>query len=97
MTYLLICRTCGSRAAAELAVNQRELAEVGMLERGCFRCGTDTRWGRLEDYRRAERRHTERRAGERRSRGLPRAAEPERRTGFERRKGPIRLADRRRG
>ena len=75
MPTLLICRTCGTRAQSELATNERDLANVGMLERACTACGMDTRWGLAQDYRRVERRGTERRSerapapggGERRS------------------------------
>jgi hypothetical protein len=62
MATLLICRTCGTRAQAELATNERELANVGMLERACTPCRMDTRWGLAQDYRRVERRGTERRS-----------------------------------
>ncbi len=62
MAILLICRTCGNRAQAELATNERELANVGMLERSCTPCAKDTRWGLAQDYRRVERRGTERRS-----------------------------------
>ncbi len=61
MATLLICRTCGTRTQAELATNERELANVGMLERSCTPCGADTRWGLAQDYRRVERRSVERR------------------------------------
>ncbi len=61
MTTLLICRTCGTRAQAELASNEQELVNVGMLERSCTPCGKDTRWGLAQDYRRVQRRSTERR------------------------------------
>ena len=75
MATLLICRTCGTRTQAELATNEKELANVGMLERTCARCAMDTRWGLAQDYRRVERRSVERRhsrgaapgGGERRS------------------------------
>lgn len=61
MATLLICRTCGTRTQAELASNERDLVNVGMLERSCTPCGKDTRWGLAQDYRRVQRRATERR------------------------------------
>lgn len=63
MASVILCTSCGGREAAELAVNERDLANVGMLERNCKRCGRDTPWGLAEDYRRAERRVGERRRG----------------------------------
>ena len=63
MPTILICRTCGTRKQEELATNERELANVGMLERACKACGTDTRWGLAQDYRRVERRNADRRRG----------------------------------
>ena len=62
MATLLICRTCGTRTQAELASNEQELANVGMLERSCAPCGKGTRWGLAQDYRRVQRRATERRS-----------------------------------
>jgi len=95
MSTILICRSCGSRAAAELAVNQQELANVGMLELRCHRCDTATRWGLAQDYRSGERRRNDRRNGQRRTgRGLGENG-MERRAGFERRRGPIRRSERR--
>jgi hypothetical protein len=86
MATLLICRTCGTRTQAELASNEQELANVGMLERSCAPCGKGTRWGLAQDYRHAQRRNSERRkmparapgSGERR--GNERRAEERRRT-----------------
>lgn len=95
MSTILICRNCGSRASAELAVNQQELANVGMLELKCHTCGMLTRWGLAQDYRSGERRRLERRNRDRRT-GRGRAeGGMERRTGMERRRGPIRRGDRR--
>ncbi len=62
MADVILCTRCGSRAAGTLAPNERDLVDVGMLERHCARCGETTRWGRAEDYRRGG----DRRKGERR-------------------------------
>jgi hypothetical protein len=62
MATLLICRTCGTRTQAELASNEQDLANVGMLERSCAPCGKGTRWGLAQDYRRVQRRAKERRS-----------------------------------
>jgi hypothetical protein len=62
MSTVLICRTCGTRTGSQLATNELELVNVGMLERACDKCGRDTRWGLAQDYRRVQRRATERRA-----------------------------------
>ncbi|MBI1749550.1 MAG: hypothetical protein HY234_04230 [Acidobacteria bacterium] len=86
MPTLLICRNCGTRTQAELASNEQDLVNVGMLERSCPPCGKDTRWGLAQDYRRVERRNVERRrapapapgGGERR--GSQRRTEERRRT-----------------
>jgi len=56
MNVLTVCRSCGSRKSADLAANELELVQVGMLEQRCERCAASTRWGRAEDYRRADRR-----------------------------------------
>jgi len=97
MSTILICRSCGSRASAELAVNQQELANVGMLELRCHHCGSPTRWGLAQDYRAGERRRTDRRCGQRRTgRGLT-GGGAEQRAGMERRRGPIRRSERRAG
>jgi hypothetical protein len=94
MSTILICRSCGSRASADLAVNQQELANVGMLELRCHHCGAATLWGLAQDYRAGERRRDERRRGQRRTgRGLLEGTE--RRAGFERRRGAIRRGERR--
>jgi hypothetical protein len=61
MATVLICRTCGTRSGAVLATNEQDLANVGMLERRCGKCGGDTRWGLAQDYRRVERRLGDRR------------------------------------
>jgi len=92
---ILICRTCGGRQPSTLAVNEQELAAVGMLERSCAKCGTNAKWGLAEDYRKRERRTGERRRADRR-RGAQ-AAPParERRRARERRMGPIRKVERR--
>lgn len=94
MSQILICRSCGARATAALAVNEQELANVGMLERRCEACARDTSWGLAQDYRRRERRTRERRADERR---LARAVAPsgERRRGVDRRIGEMRKVQRR--
>ena len=94
MSQILICRSCGARATAALAVNEQELANVGMLERRCDACARETSWGLAEDYRRHDRRARERRADERR---LARAAAPsgERRRGVDRRIGDMRTGQRR--
>ena len=63
MATLLICRGCGKKSEQELAIHQQELVVVGMLEQHCAQCGADTRWGRAEDYRRVQRRASERRRG----------------------------------
>ena len=94
MPTILICRNCGSRASADLAVNQQELANVGMLELKCHRCDTQTRWGLAQDFRAGERRRNDRRAGDRRT-GRARAQDIMERRGSERRRGPIRKAERR--
>jgi hypothetical protein len=95
MSTILICRSCGSRASADLAVNQQELANVGMLELRCHHCGAATRWGLAQDYRAGERRRVDRRSAQRRTgRGLL-EGDSERRAGYERRRGPIRHAERR--
>lgn len=93
MRHLLICRACGTRAMDELASNQKELADVGMLERKCIQCNADTRWGLAQDYRRTDRRSADRRQSERRmTRGIAHADE---RRSSERRSGPVRRAERR--
>jgi hypothetical protein len=94
MSQILICRNCGARASAALAVNEQELANVGMLERHCGTCARDTTWGLAQDYRRRDRRVGERRAVERRS---MRHAAPsgERRRGVDRRIGDMRGTQRR--
>lgn len=96
MESVLICRTCGTRATMELATNEQELANVGMLERRCGRCGAVTTWGHVQDYRHRERRTADRRRSERRG-GAPHTAHPggERRSRGERRVGRIRKAQRR--
>lgn len=86
MSTVLVCRTCGTRADGALASNELELANVGMLERACGKCGRDTRWGLAQDYRRVERRGAERRAA-----SLPHAG-PERRRQERRSKSERRAA-----
>lgn len=61
MPTVMICRTCGTRAGAQLASNEQDLVNVGMLERSCAKCGKVTAWGLAQDYRRVERRNVERR------------------------------------
>jgi hypothetical protein len=61
MATVLICRTCGTRSGVTLATNEQDLANVGMLERRCGKCGNETRWGLAQDYRRVERRGGDRR------------------------------------
>lgn len=95
MSSILICRSCGSRASAELAVNQQELAGVGMLELKCHRCGILTRWGMAQDFRSGERRRAERRRSERRIGRTLQEGGIESRSGHERRRGPIRRGQRR--
>jgi len=63
MATLLICRMTGTRVEADLAANELELAQVGMLERFCDAAGQVTRWGLAQDYRSMERRGNERRHG----------------------------------
>jgi hypothetical protein len=93
MSQVLICRSCGARAATVLAVNEQELANVGMLERRCNTCAQETTWGLAQDYRRRDRRAVERRAGERRRARA--AATAERRRGVDRRIGEMRRGQRR--
>jgi hypothetical protein len=94
MAQILICRSCGARTSLDLAVNEQELANVGMLERRCTACARETTWGRAEDYRRLERRRGERRGTERRR--APATKESERRRGLDRRIGDMRRGQRRR-
>ncbi len=95
MSTILICRSCGSRASAELAVNQQELVNVGMLELKCHLCDTQTRWGLAADFRSGDRRNVDRRRGDRRT-GRNRAeSSMELRSGHERRRSAIRRAQRR--
>ena len=97
MSSVLVCRNCGARSAAlDLAVNQQELANVGMLERRCARCGRETPWGLAEDYRKTERRTADRRALQRRVRAEHPPGGGERRRGQERRMRSARNAQRRR-
>jgi hypothetical protein len=91
MLSVVVCTSCGSRTPAELAPNEMELANVGMLERRCSRCARATRWGFTRDYRRRDRRQLERRRADRRVAANPNYAGPERR------KGPMRLGERRVG
>jgi hypothetical protein len=63
MATVLICRTCGTRSGVALATNEQDLANVGMLERRCGKCGSETRWGLAQDYRRVDRRMGDRRRG----------------------------------
>lgn len=94
---VLICRNCGVRTGADLAVNEHELANVGMLERHCAGCARETTWGLAEDYRHHERRLSERRRSQRRTAQLGPPAAGERRRGRDRRLGAVRKAQRRRG
>ena len=87
MVNIIICRTCGDKAEAELANNQKELADVGMLELRCRRCGIISRWGLAENYRRVDRRTADRRRSAERRR-QPRAS-------ADRRRGSIRRFERR--
>ena len=93
MSQILICRSCGARATAVLAVNEQELANVGMLERPCSACARVTTWGLAQDYRRIDRRTGERRADERRRARA--AASAEHRRGVDRRIGDMRKGQRR--
>jgi hypothetical protein len=94
MAQILICRSCGARVSLDLAVNEQELANVGMLERRCTACARQTTWGLAQDYRRIERRHGERRDAERR-RAAAAKKESERRRGLDRRIGDMRRVQRR--
>ena len=87
MLNIIICRTCGDKAEAELANNQKELADVGMLELRCRRCATPTRWGLAENYRQVDRRSADRRGGAERRRSS--------RASTDRRRGSIRRFERR--
>lgn len=93
MPTILVCRTCESRADAELAENQRELAAVGMLEQACEQCGKPTFWVLAERSRRSERRQADRRTDDRRQHKVPVAAEH--RSGVERRQKVLRSKERR--
>ncbi|GEM_PF-2531695 len=96
MIELLICRGCGARLGLDLAVHQKELADVGMLEQACGRCRTVTRWGLAADYRRRERRSKDRRGDDRRREiVLAPLVGRERRAGRDRRLGPVRRSERR--
>jgi len=96
MIELLICRGCGTRLGLELAVHQKELADVGMLEQTCAHCRAVTRWGLAADYRRTERRSNDRRGDERRREiALAPLVGRERRGGRDRRFGAIRRTERR--
>jgi len=95
MSTVVICRTCGGRAVAELATNQQELASVGMLEQSCFRCNRSTFWGLAENYRLSDRRGNERRRVERRHTSAPVPVERRRHT--DRRTAPVRQRERRHG
>ena len=96
MSSILVCRNCGARSAAlDLAVNQQELANVGMLERRCTRCARETPWGLAEDYRRKDRRASERRSTQRRAKTQAPPAQSDRRRGQDRRLGDLRRTQRR--
>ena len=95
---LIECHSCGRRQPIHLAVNQVELAQVGMLEMPCLECAKVARWQLVATRRRDERRLDERRAQERRLQMMPAPLlGRERRGGKERRKGPVRKARRRSG
>lgn len=81
-TQVLICRRCGRRDVMEMAANQIELANAGMLERQCPGCGAESKWGLAQDYRKQDRRAKARRRGERRM-------------GFDRRRKTRRVSPRR--
>jgi hypothetical protein len=96
MAQILICRSCGARLSAELAVNEQELANVGMLERRCSACARITAWGLAQDYRRTDRRRGERRRGQRRTASLSPPGDQDRRGPTDRRIGDMRKGQRRR-
>ena len=90
------CRSCGRRQPIHLAVNQVELAQVGMLEVHCFGCGKIARWQMVATRRRDERRATERRTIDRRQQMITAPLlGRERRAARDRRVGPIRKVERR--
>ena len=95
MAQILICRNCGARIHADLASNEQELANVGMLERHCAPCGRDTTWGLAQDYRKVERRRGERRAVERRRMAAAAPHGSDRREVRDRRIGDMRRGQRR--
>lgn len=93
---LIECHSCGRRQPIHLAVNQVELAQVGMLELPCLGCAKLARWQLVASRRRDERRELERRDQERRLQMVPAPLQGrERRGGRERRLGPIRKIGRR--
>ena len=92
---LIECHSCGRRQPIHLAVNQMELAQVGMLELHCFGCGKMARWQLVATRRRDERRAAERRSTERRMQMLPAPLKARERRGRERRTGPVRKTSRR--
>lgn len=95
---LIECHSCGRRQPIHLAVNQVELAQVGMLELPCLGCAKLARWQLVATRRRDERRSNERRAHERRLQMMPAPLlARERRGGRERRTGPVRKVRRRTG
>ena len=80
----------------DLAIHQKELADVGMLEQSCSRCAAVTRWGLAADYRKTDRRSADRRNDERRREiAIAPLVGRERRGGRDRRSGPIRRSQRR--
>jgi len=95
MPTILVCRTCGTRAAAELADNQQELAAVGMFEQACEPCGKPTFWIMAATMRRGERRKAERRQIERRHRVI--AVTVNLRSESDRRRRQVRKGQERRG
>lgn len=95
MGQIVICRSCGARISVEMAVNEQELANVGMLERRCERCARQTTWGLAQDYRNKDRRRGERRDTQRRKAAVPSPSDAERRRGLDRRIGDMRRGQRR--
>ena len=95
MGHVLICRSCGARLTLDLAINEQELANVGMLERRCGPCARDTIWGLAQDYRKVNRRHGERRGVVRRALSAAPPPSGERRHVLDRRIGDMRRGQRR--
>jgi hypothetical protein len=95
MSNVIECRQCGRRYVLQMAVHQHELAQVGMLEQHCFRCGVIARWQLVAEVRHSERRVSDRRADDRRRLMQAPLLGRERRNARERRSGPVRKGERR--